>query len=805
MLRDWHRRKAQRLSKDAEKQRNELEQLMERVEPLVRMSSAVDASAPRVGGFSYVPEIDGLRAVAVLSVMLCHLNKSLMPGGFVGVDVFFVISGYVVTASLSRDTSRSFLSMLMYFYSRRFLRIIPALIVCLIITAVLTSLFIPESWLSSNISETGLYAFFGASNFALLGADPYFSPRPEFNPFTHTWSLAIEEQFYLVLPTIFYLWANSNNWQRRWDAVICRLGIPILSAASFIWFVLTGTADQQINFYMLPGRFWELGIGAVLFQLQGAAKGGPSDNQRNWLLLLGVSIIGIAAIFADRNTFPFPWSIPPAVGSLMIIAAVSDRTGGQPSSSVVARALRARPAVAIGRISYSLYLWHWPIYTLFRWTIGLSSFVLEATALGLSFLLAYLSYALVEQPIRHGRWVLDRPRAVIITAGLASMLLGGETIRELLLGNEPLRIRIFQALAISSLLLLAFSTYAAVVQPKQRVRSVRGKPQLIMIVAGLAATLGGWQVARDVLRTDRLSLSVVTKFRSDWYPDLWPDSTTGSHCGVTYKFSGSDRGAATDLMQNSCAGEQASSRQMFVVGDSHALAYGALLQRIAREENVKIIRYTHAGCGFATLWIPTSPRCKEFVSGSLNNMIRNGHPHDLVFLPGLRTFRLSEPWGPASDENIEYRLKSAEALTKYRESYYEASDLIETLLNHKFSVVIEAPKPVFRSPPFRCSDWFNANNPVCDGGLFISRDELIEYREPVMDSIAALRERFPGLIIWDPFPILCPDDVCHAVTRAGPLFFDGDHLSGLANGLLYPHLASLLKDAWRTTSNQPSQ
>ena len=297
--------------------------------------TTVEARPASIDKLGYVPEIDGLRAVAVLSVMLCHLNRSLMPGGFVGVDVFFVISGYVVTASLSRDTSRAFFSMLMHFYARGFLRIIPALIVCLIITSLLTSLFIPSAWLTGVTKKTALYAFFGASNFVLFGADSYFSPRPEFNPFNHTWSLAIEEQFYLILPPILYLWARSRNWPGARRA-ICQNCVLAFCVASFACFLLSGAGQQEANFYLLPGRFWELGTRALLFQLRAAGKGRPlSEGQETLLLALGAAAIGAAVIFADRDAFPFPWSVPPALGSLMIIAAISGTSGAKASTSLI--------------------------------------------------------------------------------------------------------------------------------------------------------------------------------------------------------------------------------------------------------------------------------------------------------------------------------------------------------------------------------------------------------------------------------------------------------------------------------------
>ena len=159
----------------------------------------------------YIPGIDGLRAVAVLSVLLFHMRGSFLPGGFAGVDVFFVISGYVVSASLLHRHDNHIGRYLLAFYARRIVRIFPALLVCVLLTGVATTMLVPASWLSQTTAYTGLASIFGLSNFALVWfSDGYFSPRAEFNPFTHTWSLAVEEQFYLVFPVMFYAWFRAR-------------------------------------------------------------------------------------------------------------------------------------------------------------------------------------------------------------------------------------------------------------------------------------------------------------------------------------------------------------------------------------------------------------------------------------------------------------------------------------------------------------------------------------------------------------------------------------------------------------------
>ena len=174
----------------------------------------------------YRADIDGLRAVAVLSVMLYHLSAHWLPGGFVGVDIFFVISGFVVSASLTHAPSDRFHRFVAFFYARRLLRIGPALVLVLLTSVLAASLFIPRAWLSEFNERTALYAFFGLSNWVLqTNADTYFAPRAEFKPYTHTWSLGVEEQFYLAFPFLFFAWVKLRDSKRGRVAATAALAL----------------------------------------------------------------------------------------------------------------------------------------------------------------------------------------------------------------------------------------------------------------------------------------------------------------------------------------------------------------------------------------------------------------------------------------------------------------------------------------------------------------------------------------------------------------------------------------------------
>ena len=195
---------------------------------------------PHSDSSDYFPAIDGLRAVAVLSVLLFHLND-MVPAGFIGVDVFFVISGFVVANAASSLPVVSLGGFMASFYARRLLRIVPALVACLVVSMTLATLFIPGGgWLSGTNTRTGMAAFFGFSNIVLsLTAGDYWSPRAEFNPFTHTWSLGVEEQFYLLSPFLLYAWLRGH---RRPVAVI----LAGLGAVSLVLAATASTPGARI-------------------------------------------------------------------------------------------------------------------------------------------------------------------------------------------------------------------------------------------------------------------------------------------------------------------------------------------------------------------------------------------------------------------------------------------------------------------------------------------------------------------------------------------------------------------------------
>ena len=367
----------------------------------------------------YLAGIDGLRAIAVLAVIFYHIDfSSFLRGGFTGVDVFFVISGCVISKSLSKKSSLQFPTYLSEFYKRRILRIVPALLVCLIITVIASTLFIPTPWLSETNTKTGLAAFWGLGNFALVRyTDGYFSPLAEFNPFLHTWSLAVEEQFYLFFPLLFYIWLKRND-RRPVSGYLSRgllLGLAIVSL-TFAGFETVSHHDRA--FYLLPSRFWELAAGALLYKLHSNNLCLSRSRKTSGLLLAaGLALLGIGFVYSTQGSFPFPWALIPVLGAMLLISGVTNTSD---RLSIIHRFLESDAVTYIGRISYSLYLWHWPVFTLFRWTIGLDRWEYAIIGLVVVFVLAAASYHFVESPLRTSTYLLRQKNWKLILGDLLS-------------------------------------------------------------------------------------------------------------------------------------------------------------------------------------------------------------------------------------------------------------------------------------------------------------------------------------------------------------------------------------------------
>jgi peptidoglycan/LPS O-acetylase OafA/YrhL len=371
---------------------------------------------------SYRADIDGLRAFAVISVILYHFNNNLLPSGFLGVDVFFVISGFVVTGSVLRSQTSSPARDLVHFWKRRWLRIAPPLIVCVFVSTIVAGFLfapIPRTTYIGTL-RTGVAALFGLGNLYLYRIRlDYFQADQSINIFSHTWSLGVEEQFYVAF-SIVAIWLLPFLFPRHRSRA--RIGLfAIATLLSLFVFAARPATDAIANYYFFSSRLWELGIGCVL-----ACVASESRTEQSPLTLHIIQIMAAAALLgavlheSPVSTFP---TGPIVVG---VVAAAALIGSGSMTTPVISTMLASRATVIVGLLSYSLYLWHWPILVFFRYTVGLRSLAPIAAAAIITALASFGSYRFVEQKWRRTRKPFLRKLAPqFATALITTVLMSG--------------------------------------------------------------------------------------------------------------------------------------------------------------------------------------------------------------------------------------------------------------------------------------------------------------------------------------------------------------------------------------------
>jgi peptidoglycan/LPS O-acetylase OafA/YrhL len=337
--------------------------------------------------FIYRPDIDGLRAIAVISVLLFHVDHELLSGGFVGVDIFFVISGYLITSILLRDIEAGQFSF-RTFYDRRIRRIFPALFFVLLVSsaAAFIVLFPIDLY---NFSQSLVAVLLFLSNILFWKENDYFDAASDTKPLLHTWSLSIEEQFYFLFPLFILVVYRFFLGDFRTKLF---LFLSIILSISFLLSIFMVNNRPAAAFYLLPTRGWELMLGGLVSLLPVVNS---EINFRSWLAAMGLVFIIISTVYFNKDiSFPGVNALLPCVGAALIIYANHLRD----NMNYMGRFLSFKPFVIVGMISYSLYLWHWPVIVFSKhyWMQppGLL-FVLV-----LSLVIAFISWKYIEQPCR---------------------------------------------------------------------------------------------------------------------------------------------------------------------------------------------------------------------------------------------------------------------------------------------------------------------------------------------------------------------------------------------------------------------
>ncbi|MCI4591619.1 acyltransferase [Sphingobium sp. BYY-5] len=352
----------------------------------------------------YRRDIDGLRALAILPVLLFHAHVPGFSGGYVGVDIFFVISGFLITGIIAREVNEKRFS-LVHFYERRFRRILPALtLMMLAVLGAAAWLYLPGDL--EGVPKSALAATFFVSNLWFFADTGYFAGGADVKPLLHSWSLAVEEQYYIDFPILLMLLAR---FAQRWRTAV----VATIAAGSLALCVAMQRDATGFAFYLLPARAWELFAGALL------ALGAVPVVRAHWLregiAWAGVSAIAFAVFTYDRST------LFPGVAALLPVAGAAALLHGAPGTSME-RLLALPPLVGVGLLSYSLYLWHWPliVFTEYATDLPLSGWI-RIMVIGGAFLAAFLSWRFVERPFRNPRHMPTRRIFGFTAAAMATL------------------------------------------------------------------------------------------------------------------------------------------------------------------------------------------------------------------------------------------------------------------------------------------------------------------------------------------------------------------------------------------------
>ena len=539
---------------------------------------------------NFRPEIQALRAVSVLLVVVFHLWPERIPGGYVGVDVFFVISGYLITSHLLREVDRTGTIKLSQFYARRIRRLLPAALLVLAVTVITVLAFVPRSSWQLFAQEIGASALYFVNWVLAFNSVDYFAADNAASPVQHYWSLSVEEQFYLVWPliilvTVLLTRATSAIVRRR--AIIAALTVVFIGC--FIYSVIATNASQEFAYFATPAHGWEFAAGGLLsmFLPRFGTRAEPARAVVSWVGF--AAVIASAFVFDADSLFPGYIALLPVIGAIFVMGAGTQNQIWSPTALI-----SWRPVQFIGDVSYSLYLWHWMPIVILPYVIGRDlGFPAKLGILAASILLAWLTKRFVEDPVRSAPR-LRRRRVTYALAAVASLLL---------LVGTAVPYSIVEAKKVAA------AEYLQTHGP-----TVPDEPAECF---GAAAMVDG----------DMCPESHILN------PELGPEfATDDSQTSALRLKSEDDPFFAYDCKQiegtevNRCdIGSDDPDETIIVVGDSHANHLIRPTLALAKEHNWRVVRLTHTSCrptvqSFYETNIPkeTTGRCQQWKSDMLD-------------------------------------------------------------------------------------------------------------------------------------------------------------------------------------------
>ncbi|WDF33525.1 acyltransferase family protein [Arthrobacter agilis] len=566
------------------------------------MTGLTDYARERVKQTVFHPEIQALRCVAVGLVIVYHLYPQRLTGGYIGVDVFFVISGYLITSHLVRGFQSGTLS-LREFYLRRIRRLLPASLLILGISAVTTAVFVPQTYWEA-IARQILASTFYIQNWALAtDAVDYLAAAADTSPVQHFWSLSVEEQFYVFWPLLLIVLIAAGR-KKPSRGLVVAAGIAVIAVASLAFSAWATNHDRSSAYFITQTRIWEFAVGGLLAVV--LTRELRSRNLRSVLSWAGlVAIIGSALVFTGSTQFPGVAALIPVLGTAAVIAAGDPSCRWSPS-----RAFNLRPVQFVGDISYSLYLWHWPLILLLPFVVtGERSEMnpgLAAAVLVLSVGAAWLTKLFVEDRFRFqgGESVTgSRTPAILVGTGLAMVLVSAVSVG---------------MLTISS------------------VRSETAVRELADFTAHLPSCYGAQDLASAV-GCKRDGLSTV-------HPDpiIADDDVRWQECQQTL--------AVADVLSCHFGSSDPDAYKVALAGDSHASHWLPTIVEIADDNNWSVTTYLKSTCALSAAVSPQTS-CAQWNHDTAEQM--SAGDYDLILTSAVSRASFERAAGKSAAETAE--------------------------------------------------------------------------------------------------------------------------------------------------------
>ncbi|MEA2312431.1 MAG: hypothetical protein QOE28_2399 [Solirubrobacteraceae bacterium] len=653
------------------------------------------------------PEIQALRALAVTLVVGHHLWPGAIPGGFAGVDVFFAISGYVITAQLLRELDRSGRVSLRRFWARRARRILPAALVVLLAAVVATLALVPQLYWAQFLAEIRASATYVQNWHLAASSVDYFAAGDGPSPVQHFWSLSAEEQFYLAWPVLLGAVALAAGWRRRTGA----LAMGGLTVASFAYGLRLTAHNPSLAYFLTPGRAWEFGLGGLL------ALRAPSATPSRGLSVIGLGAIAVAAgAYSPSTAFPGAAALLPVLGALAVIAA------GHAS-----RPLAAAPVQRLGDLSYSVYLWHWPLLVLAPFVVAAPSRPsIKVAIVMLTLLLAWLSKTFVEDPLR-GRASRRGARIALPFAGVATVAV----LAACSAGAGELRTAIHRAELASSHLLAS--------RPPCFGAAARGPRPC---------------------DNPRLRLAVVPT-------PLQARDRRNAPCRLI---------GMRDLLYVCSFGAPRSraTRTIALIGDSHASHWRAALDPVARARGWYGISLTHSGCPFnaaiamKALREPARSQCQRW-NREVAAWLRAHREVTTVFVSAIS----GSSWVPAHG-----RSAFETAVAGFAAAWRALPPTVRQVV-----VIRDTPKASSNTAP--CVMRAIAEHRRAGVACALPRAVAIT---PDAEAVAAARLRSRRVGIADLTRFICDARLCYPVVGGALVYKDEHHMTTVFARTLAPYL-----------------